>query len=74
MCWSRPEASRGVCGGGCDRLTAEEAAVLEPPYNVRLDRPLVIPGEGDGALRVETRPRPAAKKEWDKKVFGTDYF
>lgn len=59
-----------------DGMTEQQLAVLEPPYNVRLDRPLVKggEGEGEGPLEVEVRSRPDAKKQFDADVFGTKYF
>ena len=53
-------------------MSAEEMAVLEPPYNVRLDRPLVTcNGQGVG---IEVKSRSAAKKDFDLRVFDTKYF
>ena len=50
-------------------LTPAEAAVLEPPYHPRLDRPaLTLAGEVEGQRRAEF------KKEHDAKVFGSRYF
>ena len=50
-------------------LTPAEAAVLEPPYHPRLDRPaLNLAGEVEGLRRAEF------KKEHDAKVFGSRYF
>eukprot|EP00287_Rhodomonas_sp_CCMP768_P008358 CAMPEP_0196724322 /NCGR_PEP_ID=MMETSP1091-20130531/6221_1 /TAXON_ID=302021 /ORGANISM="Rhodomonas sp., Strain CCMP768" /LENGTH=314 /DNA_ID=CAMNT_0042066431 /DNA_START=204 /DNA_END=1148 /DNA_ORIENTATION=+ len=61
-----------------DGMTPEQLAVLEPPYNVRLDRPLVKGGEGEGEaagkLDIEVRSRPETKKKFDSEVFGTKYF
>lgn len=51
---------------GC---TPDQLAVLEPPYNNRLDRPYV---SEDGA--VETQSRSDVKKQFDAEVFGTRYF
>jgi len=51
-------------------LTAQQRAVLEPPYAERLDRPIVRPLDGD----VETNGRSAKKKCFDRDVFGTEYF
>ena len=52
-----------------DGLTPAEAAVLEPPYHPRLDRPaLTISGEVAGQVRA------GWKKDHDSKVFGTPYF
>jgi hypothetical protein len=46
--------------------------VLEPPYNVRLDRPLVTSDGESVGLEVKTRSQ--AKKEFDQRVFSTKYF
>ena len=53
-------------------MSAEEMAVLEPPYNVRLDRPLVT-SDGHG-VGTEVKSRSAAKKDFDLRVFDTKYF
>ena len=50
-------------------LTEAERAVLAPPYATRLERALVTP---EGAVRQEQRA--AAKKAFDRKLFGTPYF
>ncbi len=50
-------------------LTDAQRAVLEPPYATRLDRPLQ---KEDGSLEVCSRSGP--KKEFDRSVFGTEYF
>jgi len=53
-------------------MSEEEKAVLEPPYNVRLDRPLVTT---DGAsVGIEVKSRSEAKKDFDLRVFSTKYF
>jgi hypothetical protein len=51
-------------------LTPAEAAVLEPPYHPRLDRPaLTLSGEVAGQKRADW------KKNHDNKVFGySKYF
>ena len=46
-----------------------EAAVLEPPYNPRIDRPVL---EDDGSVSVQKRN--AEKKQHDTAVHGTEYF
>merc|ERR1712182_34663 len=51
-------------------LTTLQRAVLEPPYAVRLDRPIIRPGSDAPAADG----RPAKKKRFDQAVFGTDYF
>ena len=56
-----------MCMAVTCRLTPEQAAVMEPPYNVRLDRPMVKPS-GDGGLEVETKTRSAVKKAFDQQV------
>lgn len=53
-----------------DGLTPNQRAVLEPPYAVRLDRPVVVPGEEEPSV---TR-RAAKKRAFDEEVFGTKYF
>jgi len=56
-------------------LTELQRAVVEPPYSTRLERPLVTP---DAAMHEDgpatKRARSAAKKDLDKKLFGTSYF
>jgi len=55
-----------------DGASEAEIAVMEPPYNVRLDRPLVT---SDGAsVGLEVKSRSEAKKEFDQRVFSTKYF
>jgi hypothetical protein len=53
-------------------MSEAELAVLEPPYNVRLDRPLVK-CDGD-KLEIEVKSRSEAKKAFDLRVFNTKYF
>jgi Phytanoyl-CoA dioxygenase (PhyH) len=53
-----------------DGLTESERAVLEPPYNIRLDRPCVAL---DGTS-IEVATRSPRKKKHDMDVFGTKYF
>ena len=69
-----------------DGLTEAQAAVLEPPYNNRLDRPFLRgvltsqeqqeQAEEDEATQIEVDAlsRADLKKNFDKKIFGTDYF
>lgn len=54
--------------GTLDGMDDSMRAVLEPPYAVRLDRP--IPAVGG----VEVVSRSAEKKMFDKEVFDTSYF
>lgn len=64
-------------------LTEAELAVLEPPYNNRLDRPYIsgyhLEGSEDGLnksikLNVSIESRAKEKKEFDKQVFKTEFF
>jgi len=63
-----------------DGCTPEQLAVLEPPYAIRLDRPMVVPAgaeddeEGAEGVKIEVKSRAAAKKEFDREVFQTEYF
>ena len=50
-------------------LSDAERSVLEPPYAVRLERP-VVGDEGDAS----TEPRSEAKKDFDRRLFGTQFF
>jgi ectoine hydroxylase-related dioxygenase (phytanoyl-CoA dioxygenase family) len=52
-------------------LTEAQCAVLEPPYESRLDRPLIVDASS-GA--VEKSRRSERKKKHDLQVFGTPYF
>lgn len=52
-----------------DGCTPEQLAVLEPPYNNRLDRPYIAT---DGS--VQHTSRQPVKKDFDREVFGTKYF
>ena len=58
------------------RLTELQRAVVEPPYAVRLERPLVTPDALAGGVdgRATKRPRSEAKKEHDRQTIGTGYF
>lgn len=53
-----------------DALDEAQRAVLEPPYALRADRPM-LSASGDA---VTLCSRAHVKKEHDKRVFGTDYF
>ena len=55
-------------------LTELERAVLEPPYAVRLERPLVTTEVARAGLPAAKRMRNDAKKEHDRKTLGTAYF
>ena len=50
--------------------TEAQKAVLEPPYNMRLDRPVI----SEKTLEVREVSREQKKKDFDKKVYGTTYF
>ena len=50
-------------------MTESQKAVMQPPFNARLDR---VQLDGEGGTFVESRSK--AKKDFDKKVFGTSYF
>lgn len=50
-------------------MTEAQLATLQPPYSLRLDRPVI---DADGS--VDTKSRPDVKKEFDRTVFGTKYF
>lgn len=55
--------------GMLEGLSDAQRAVLEPPYNQRLDR--VVIANGGAVKRIK---RDATKKAFDKMVFNTDYF
>jgi hypothetical protein len=55
-------------------LTPAQAAVLEPPYHLRLDRAAPAPGDNAAGGVVFPDARAGFKKEFDAKVFGTTYF
>jgi len=56
-------------------MTPSQRAVLEPPYAVRLERPLVTAEVAASDSAAPTvRPRATAKKELDRALFGTEYF
>ena len=49
---------------------------MEPPYSTRLERPLVTAAAAHDAADgpAPKKPRSEAKKEFDRKLFGTSYF
>ena len=51
-----------------------QRAVLEPPYATRLERPLVTSSAAAGGEPPLKKPRNEAKKDLDRKLFGTAYF
>jgi len=51
-------------------LTPAQQAVMQPPYANRLDRPALEPGKEEPVVTSRAQP----KKEFDKVVFGNDYF
>ena len=51
-------------------MSKTELAVMQPPFNNRLDRERL---KDDGSLGEPMR-RSATKKNFDKLVFGQDYF
>ena len=53
-----------------DDLAPEHAAVMQPPYHPRLDRAHV----DESGTYAPPPPREDYKKEFDKKVFGKQYF
>ena len=57
--------------GFAEGMTPAQLAVMEPPYNLRMNRPSVHPESGEV---VEPEPRDAFKIEFDEKVFGTKYY
>ena len=56
-------------------FTPQQRAVLEPPYANRLERPVLT---AESVSQFDGPPvkklRSAAKKEFDKKLFGTEFF
>jgi hypothetical protein len=54
-------------------MTPLQRAVLEPPYAIRLDRPLVPEVPVDGS-EPEIKTRSGTKKQFDRELFGTSYF
>ena len=63
----------GLPDGAFDGMSETQRAVLEPPYGTRLDRPLVAAAAG-GEVSTHVKPRSATKKDFDRQLFGTDYF
>ena len=57
-----------------DELTPLQRAVLEPPYATRLERPLVTADVAERNDRPYKKQRSEAKKDLDRKIFGTTYF
>lgn len=55
-------------------ITDAQRAVLEPPYNNRLDRPYLEPSTVSDAVEVQSQGRSEVKKEFDQAVFGKKYF
>lgn len=57
-------------------LTELQRAVVEPPYSTRLERPLVTAeaARDDANGPAPKRARSEAKKDFDRKLFGTSYF
>lgn len=55
----------------CEGLTEAQRAVMQPPFNARLDRH--APAEDGSAVTVPV-PRAGFKKDFDRSVFGTTYF
>jgi len=51
-----------------------QRAVLEPPYATRLERPLVSSAVASSGEPPSKKQRSEAKKELDRKLFGTAYF
>lgn len=62
-----PQWPSGILEG----MTPAQLAVMEPPYNLRMNRPSVDPGSGEV---VEPQPRETFKIEFDEKVFGSKYY
>ena len=57
-----------------DDLTDTQRAVMQPPFAVRLDRDVLSVSKKGGMIETEFTTRSAAKKAFDRKVFGTEYF
>jgi len=55
-------------------MTPAQRAVVEPPYATRLERPVVQADDDADAPAVKPVRRASAKKEFDQKLFGSDYF
>jgi ectoine hydroxylase-related dioxygenase (phytanoyl-CoA dioxygenase family) len=54
-------------------MTPAQLAVMEPPYNLRMNRPS-LSSEGGEEEVVQPQPREAFKIEFDEKVFGSKYY
>jgi hypothetical protein len=52
-------------------MTPAQLAIMEPPYNLRMNRPSLDLETGEV---VEPKPREGFKIEFDEKVFGTKYY
>lgn len=52
-------------------MTPAQLAVMEPPYNSRMNRPTVDSETGE---MVPPSSREGFKIEFDEKVFGTKYY
>jgi hypothetical protein len=52
-------------------MTAAQLAVMEPPYNLRMNRPTVHSETGE---LVVPKERESFKIEFDEKVFGNRYY
>jgi ectoine hydroxylase-related dioxygenase (phytanoyl-CoA dioxygenase family) len=50
-------------------MTPEQKSVLQPPFSRRLDRVAIVDGHA-----VNPHPRQGSKKDFDRKIFGADYF
>eukprot|EP00316_Scyphosphaera_apsteinii_P024051 CAMPEP_0119343208 /NCGR_PEP_ID=MMETSP1333-20130426/106324_1 /TAXON_ID=418940 /ORGANISM="Scyphosphaera apsteinii, Strain RCC1455" /LENGTH=322 /DNA_ID=CAMNT_0007355589 /DNA_START=218 /DNA_END=1186 /DNA_ORIENTATION=+ len=56
-------------------LTPSQRAVVEPPYAVRLERPMVNEDVArDCGDQPQVKKRSKVKKDFDKALFGTNYF
>lgn len=53
-------------------MTETQLAVMQPAYNVRLDRPMVTRKGSDGGVKVGRRD--AVKRDFDEQVFKTKHF
>lgn len=52
-------------------MTPAQLAVMEPPYNLRMNRPSVDSSTGEV---IEPKPREGFKINFDEKVFGNKYY
>jgi len=59
---------------GVASMTPAQRAVVEPPYAARLERPVLAHADGGAQPAVRPIRRATAKKEFDRQLFGTDYF